>query len=119
MSEPTNEELAQATAKQIEQAQEKREAKDLERLERHGQAAAQLSEAIEAEQNGSNPYKLDASQKKTLDEINSQQSKSVEKELNRDNENGDLVKQEAIRLKAEQIREKFARDREQARELSR
>lgn len=102
MSEPTNEELAQATAKQIEQAQEKREAKDLERLERHGQAAAQLSEAIEAEQNGS------------------QQEKSEEvKELNQGGENDGPVRQEAISKRAEQIREKFARDREQARELSR
>ena len=44
-TEPTNEELAQNFAKQIEQAQERREAKDLERLERHGQAAAQQSQA--------------------------------------------------------------------------
>ena len=110
MSEPTNEELAQATAKQIEQAQEKREAKDLERLERHGQAAAQLSEAIEAEQNGSNPYELDASQQEKSEEV---------KELNQGGENDGPVRQEAISKRAEQIREKFARDREQARELSR
>ena len=117
-TEPTNEELAKGYAKQIEQAQERREAKDLERLERHGRAAAQQSQAIEAEQSGQG-VELDASQKVELNEINGQQAKALAKELNRDNENGDLVKQEAIRLKAEQIREKFARDREQARELSR
>lgn len=117
-NEPTNEELAQATAKQIEQVQQRREAKDLERLERHGQAAAQLSQAIEAEQGGKG-YELDASQKVTLDAIAGQQSKAVAKELNRDNENGDPVKQEAIRKRAEQIKAKFARDREQAREFSR
>ena len=37
-TEPTNDELAQGFAKQIEQAQQRREAKDLERPERHGQA---------------------------------------------------------------------------------
>ena len=39
-TEPTNEELAKSYATKIEQAQERREAKDQERLERHGQAAA-------------------------------------------------------------------------------
>lgn len=61
-TEPTNEELAKGYAKQIEQAQERREAKDLERLERHGRAAAQQSQAIEAEQSGQG-VELDASQK--------------------------------------------------------
>jgi hypothetical protein len=39
-TEPTNEELAKGYAKQIEDAQARHEAKDRERLERHGQAAA-------------------------------------------------------------------------------
>ena len=49
-TEPTNEELAKSYATKIEQAQERREAKDQERLERHGQAAALASQNIEAEQ---------------------------------------------------------------------
>ena len=94
-TEPTNDELAQGYAKQIEQAQQRREAKDLERLERHGQAAAQQSQAIEAEQKQGQQgqgFELDAGQKVELNEINGQQAKTLAKELNRDNENGDQVK---------------------------
>ncbi len=81
-TEPTNEELAKGYAKQIEQAQERREAKDQERLERHGQAAALASQAIEAEQpNGRQPqgFELDAQnqdsaeQRQERNEINGQQ----------------------------------------------
>ncbi len=120
-TEPTNEELAQNFAKQIEQAQERREAKDLERLERHGQAAAQQSQAIEAEQKQGQGqgFELDASQKVELNEINGQQAKTLAKELNRDNENGDQVKQARAREIAERFKEKAASDREQARSFSR
>lgn len=122
-TEPTNEELAQNFAKQIEQAQERREAKDLERLERHGQAAAKQSQAIEAEQpNAKQPgqgFELDASQKVELNEINGQQAKTLAKELNRDNENGDQVKQARAREIAERFKEKAAKDREQSRSFSR
>ena len=103
-TEPTNDELAQGYAKQIEQAQQRREAKDLERLERHGQAAAQQSQAIEAEQKQGQQgqgFELDAGQKVELNEINGQQAKTLAKELNRDNENGDQVKQARAREIAE------------------
>ena len=113
-TEPTNDELAQGYAKQIEQAQQRREAKDLERLERHGQAAAQQSQAIEGQ-----GFELDASQKVELNEINGQQAKTLAKELNRDNENGDQVKQARAREIAERFKEKAARDREQSRSFSR
>ncbi|MEA3270362.1 MAG: hypothetical protein U9Q64_14695 [Pseudomonadota bacterium] len=121
-TEPTNDELAQAYAKQIEDAQARREAKDLERLERHGQAAALASQAIEAEQpNAKQPqgFELDASQKVELNEINGQQAKTLAKELNRDNENGDAVKQARVREIAERFKEKAAKDREQSRSFSR
>lgn len=123
-TEPTNDELAQGYAKQIEQAQQRREAKDLERLERHGQAAAQQSQAIEAEQKQGQQgqgqgFELDASQKVELNEINGQQAKTLAKELNRDNENGDQVKQARAREIAERFKEKAARDREQSRSFSR
>ena len=39
-TEPTNEELAKSYVNQIEQAQERRQEKNQERLERHGEAAA-------------------------------------------------------------------------------
>lgn len=116
-TEPTNDELAQGYAKQIEQAQQRRKAKGLERLERHGQAAAQQSQAIEAEQN--HGFELDAGQKVELNEINGQQAKTLAKELNRDNENGDQVKQAKAREIAERFKEKAARDREQSRSFSR
>ncbi|WP_410705850.1 hypothetical protein, partial [Citrobacter freundii] len=109
-------------AKQIEQAQERREAKDLERLERHGRAAAQQSQAIEAEQKQGQQgqgVELDASQKVELNEINGQQAKALAKELNRDNENGDQVKQARAREIAERFKEKAAKDREQSRSFSR
>jgi len=124
-TEPTNDELAQGYAKQIEQAQQRREAKDLERLERHGQAAAQQSQAIEAEQKQGQQgqqgqgFELDAGQKVELNEINGQQAKTLAKELNRDNENGDQVKQARAREIAERFKEKAARDREQSRSFSR
>ena len=120
-TEPTNDELAQGYAKQIEQAQQRREAKDLERLERHGQAAAQQSQAIEAEQKQGQGqgFELDASQKVELNEINGQQAKTLAKELNRDNENGDQVKQARAREITERFKEKAARDREQSRSFSR
>ena len=121
-TEQKNEEMTQNFAKQIEQAQERREAKDLERLERHGQAAAQQSQAIEAEQKQGQQgqgFELDASQKVELNEINGQQAKTLAKELNRDNENGDQVKQARAREIAERFKEKAARDREQSRSFSR
>lgn len=122
-TEPTNDELAQGYAKQIKDAQARREAKDLERLERHGQAAAKQSQAIEAEQpNAKQPgqgFELDASQKVELNEINGQQAKTLAKELNRDNENGDQVKQARAQEIAERFKEKAAKDREQSRSFSR
>lgn len=122
-TEPTNDELALGYAKQIEQAQQRREEKDLERLERHGRAAAQQSQAIEAEQTNvkqhGQGFELDASQKVELNEINAQQAKALAKELNRDNENGDQVKQARAREIAERFKEKAARDREQSRSFSR
>ena len=93
-TEPTNDELAKGYAKQIEDAQARREAKDLERLERHGQAAALASQAIEAEQqNGKQAqgFELDAQnqdsaeQRQERNEINGQQARTLAKELNRDN----------------------------------
>ena len=127
-TEPTNDELAKGYAKQIEDAQARREAKDLERLERHGQAAALASQAIEAEQpNGRQPqgFELDAQnqdsaeQRQERNEINGQQARTLAKELNRDNESGDAVKQARIREIAERFKEKAARDREQERGFSR
>lgn len=122
-TEPTNEELAQGYAKQIEQAQQRREAKDLDRLERHGKAAAQQSQATEAEQKQQEQQaqggELDASQKVEGNEITSQQAKTLAKELNRDNENGDQAKQARAREIAARFKEKAARDREQSRSFSR
>ena len=121
-TEPTNEELAKSYATKIEQAQERSEAKDQERLERHGQAAAQQSQAIEAEQKQGQQgqgFELDVGQKVELNEINGQQAKTLAKELNRDNENGDQVKQARAREIAERFKEKAAKDREQSRSFSR
>ena len=127
-TEPTNEELAKGYAKQIEDAQARREAKDLERLERHGQAAALASQNIEAEQpkaKQAQGFELDAQnqdsaeQRNDRNEINGQQAKALAKELNRDNENGDQVKQARAREIAERFKEKAARDREQSRSFSR
>lgn len=110
-TEPTNDELAASYAKQIEQAQARREAKD---MERHGQAAALAAQSIEGQS-----FELDAGQKVELNEINGQQAKTLAKELNRDNENGDQVKAARAREIAERFKEKAARDREQARSFSR
>ena len=121
-TEPTNEELAASYARQIEQAQQRREAKDQERLERHGQAAALAAQNIESEQpqaKQAQGFELDAGQKVELNEINGQQAKTLAKELNRDNENGDQVKQARAREIAERFKEKAARDREQSRSFSR
>ncbi|MDX6960995.1 hypothetical protein SJ257_25235 [Citrobacter freundii] len=123
-TEPTNEELAQGYAKQIEQAQQRREAKDLDRLERHGKAAAQQSQATEAEQKQQEQQaqgggELDASQKVEGNEITSQQAKTLAKELNRDNENGDQAKQARAREIAARFKEKAAQDRAQSRSFSR
>lgn len=127
-TEPTNEELAKSYATKIEQAQERREAKDQERLERHGQAAALASQNIEAEQpqtKQAQGFELDAQNQDSAEqridrnEINSQQAKSLAKELNRDNESGDQVKQARAREIAERFKEKAARDREQSRSFSR
>lgn len=127
-TEPTNEELAKSYATKIEQAQERREAKDQERLERHGQAAALASQNIEAEQpqaKQAQGFELDAQnqysaeQRIDRNEINGQQAKTLAKELNRDNESGDQVKQARAREIAERFKEKAARDREQSRSFSR
>ena len=127
-TEPTNEELAKSYATKIEQAQERREAKDQERLERHGQAAALASQNIEAEQpqaKQAQGFELDAQnqdsaeQRIARNEINGQQAKTLAKELNRDNESGDQVKQARAREIAERFKEKAARDREQSRSFSR
>ena len=48
-----------------------------------------------------------------------QQAKTLAKELNRDNESGDQVKQARAREIAERFKEKAARDREQSRSFSR
>lgn len=121
-TEPTNDALTKGDAKQIEQAQQRREVKDLERLERHGQAAAQQSEAIEAEhkpEQQAQDFELDAAQKVELNEITDQQAKTLAKELNRDNEKGDQVKQARVREIAERFKEKVRKDREQSRTFSR
>jgi hypothetical protein len=121
-TEPTNDELAKIYVKQIEQARQRRKEKDLERLERHGKAAAHQSQAIEAEQKQGQQdqgFELDASQKIDLNELNNQQAKTLAKELNRGNENGDLVKQALAREITERFKEKAARDREQSRIFSR
>lgn len=106
----------------IEQAQQRREVKALERLERDGQAAAQQSQAIEAEQKQGQQeqgFELDAGQNVVLNEINGRQAKRLAKELNQDNENGDQVKQARVREIAERFKEKAAKDREQSRIFSR
>ena len=127
-TEPTNEELAKSYATKIEQAQERREAKDQERLERHGQAAALASQNIEAEQpqaKQAQGFELDAQNQDSAEqridrnEINGQQAKTLAKELNRDNESGDQVKQARAREIAERFKEKAARDRDQSRSFSR
>ncbi|WP_160190650.1 hypothetical protein [Escherichia coli] len=127
-TEPTNEELAKSYATKIEQAQERREAKDQERLERHGQAAALASQNIEAEQpqaKQAQGFELDAQNQDSAEqridrnEINGQQAKTLAKELNRDNESGDQVKQARAREIPERFKEKAARDREQSRSFSR
>ncbi len=127
-TEPTNEELAKSYATKIEQAQERREAKDQERLERHGQAAALASQNIEAEQpqaKQAQGFELDAQNQDSAEqridrnEINGQQAKTLAKELNRDNENGDQVKQARAREIAERFKEKATKDREQSRSFSR
>lgn len=127
-TEPTNEELAKSYATKIEQAHERREAKDQERLERHGQAAALASQNIEAEQpqaKQAQGFELDAQNQDSAEqridrnEINGQQAKTLAKELNRDNESGDQVKQARAREIAERFKEKAARDREQSRSFSR
>jgi hypothetical protein len=124
-TEPTNEELAKSYATKIEQAQERREAKDLERLERHGQAAAlavagHRGRADRKAKQGQG-FELDAQNQDSAEqridrnEINGQQAKTLAKELNRDNESGDQVKQARAREIAERFKEKAARDREQSR----
>lgn len=127
-TEPTNEELAASYARQIEQAQQRREAKDQERLERHGQAAALAAQNIESEQpqaKQAQGFELDAQnqdsaeQRQERNEINSQQAKTLAKELNWDNENGDQVKAARAREIAERFKEKAARDRDQSRSFSR
>ena len=119
---------AKSYATKIEQAQERREAKDQERLERHGQAAALASQNIEAEQpqaKQAQGFELDAQNQDSAEqridrnEINGQQAKTLAKELNRDNESGDQVKQARAREIAERFKEKAARDREQSRSFSR
>jgi len=127
-TEPTNEELAKSYATKIEQAQERREAKDQERLERHGQAAALAAQNIEAEQpkaKQSQGFELDAQNQDSAEqhidrnEINGQQAKALAKELNRDNDSGDHAKQAKAREIAARFKEKAARDREQSRSFSR
>lgn len=103
-TEPTNEDLARISAKEMAQAQHRREAKDLKRLERHGQIALQ---AIEAEQ-------ADAKQKVELKEVDGQQSEEV---------GGDEIREPTKEPRAREIAEKFkekaARDREESRSFSR
>ena len=91
-TEPTNEELAQNFAKQIEQAQ-----------------------GFELDA----PTPDSAEQRQERNEINDQQAKTLAKELNRDNENGDQVKAARAREIAERFKEKAARDRDQSRSFSR
>lgn len=127
-TEPTNEELAKSYATKIEQAQERREAKDQERLERHGQAAALAAQNIEAEQpkaKQAQGFELDAQNQDSAEqhidrnEINGQQAKALAKELNSDNDSGDHAKQAKAREIAARFKEKAARDREQSRSFSR
>lgn len=99
-TEPMNDELAKGHAKQIEQAQQQREGKDLERQERPGPAVTQQSEVIKAEHKSVQQlqgFELDAAQKVELNEITAQQVKTLTKELNMDNEKGDKVKQARLR----------------------
>jgi len=91
-TEPTNEELAKSYATKIEQAQ---------------------GFELDAQNQDS------AEQRNDRNEINGQQAKALAKELNRDNENGDQVKQARAREIAERFKEKAARDREQSRSFSR
>ena len=109
--EPTNEELAKSYTNKIEQAQERRQEKNQERLERHGEAAA-----IAAQDPGFSNF---SSQTVEIDGITSQQSKSLAKELNSDNEKGDSVKQAKAMEMAKRFREKAAQDRQAARTFSR
>lgn len=121
-TEPTNDELSRIYAKQIDQARQQRKAKDLARLERHGQAAAQQFQALEAEEKkGKHGYgiELDASQKVELNESSGQQAKTLANEKNLNHENGDQAKRARVLEIAERFKEKAARDREQSRELSR
>ena len=91
-TEPMNEELAKSYATKIEQANAKQQ----------GQG-----------------FELDASQKVELNESNGQQAKTLAKELNWDNENGDQVKQARAREIAERFKERATKDREQSRSFSR
>lgn len=114
-TEPTNEELAKAYSRQIEQARERREMAELKRLERHGQAAqaaANLSEAIEAEQQNGDRIERSADQQV---ELNDDQKKTMAN----GKEAGDLVKQAKVREIAERFKEKTARDREESRSMGR
>ena len=108
---PTNEELAKSYTNKSEQAQERRQEKNQERLERHGEAAA-----IAAQDPGFSNF---SSQTVEIDGITSQQSKSLAKELNSDNEKGDSVKQAKAMEMAKRFREKAAQDRQQSRVFSR
>jgi len=104
-TEPTNEELSQLYAQQIEQAQQSRQATDLERLERDGKFAANLAQSIEAELSG---------QAVELDETSSGQAEALTAELD-----GDAAKQARTRELAEKFAAKAARDREEERGFSR
>ena len=77
------------------------------------------ADALAAQSIEGQSFELDAGQKVELNEINGQQAKTLAKELNRDNENGDQVKAARAREIAERFKEKAARDREQARSFSR
>jgi hypothetical protein len=121
-TEPTNDELAQGYAKQIEQASNAAKRKTLSGWNATARGRAAVPEAIEAEQKQGQQgqgFELDAGQKVELNEINGQQAKTLAKELNRDNENGDQVKQARAREITERFKEKAARDREQSRSFSR
>ena len=109
--EPTNEELAKSYTNKIEQAQERRQEKNQERLDRHGEAAA-----IAAKDPDFSDF---TSQKLDRDEITGGQAKSLAKELNSDNERGDSVKQAKAMEMAKRFREKAAQDRQAARTFSR
>jgi hypothetical protein len=126
-TEPTNDELAQGYAKQIEQAQQRAARGENETLSgwnatarrpRSSPRPSRPSRSRASGQQGQG-FELDASQKVELNEINGQQAKTLAKELNRDNENGDQVKQARAREIAERFKEKAARDREQSRSFSR